>query len=86
MADKIFTPAEVKILIMGLVTTIEDIEAVYKSPKYPFTPESRKDMKDMLECALSAKKKLEDVVNKGEAFHLAEYKDGDEKDFLTKQS
>lgn len=86
MAKEIFSPAEVKILIMGLVTVIEDIEAVNNDPKYPFTPESRKDMKDMLECAKSARKKLEDVVNKGVAFNLAPYEEGDEKDFLTKQS
>jgi len=86
MADEIFTPAEVKIIIMGLVTIQEDIEAVHKDPKHPFTPESRKDMKEMLEAANSAISKLEKVVNKGMAFYVAQYEEGDEKDFLTKES
>lgn len=86
MATEIFSPAEVKIIILGLQTTIEDLEAVSKDIRHPFTPESRKDMKDMLAAGYSAKKKLEDVVNKGVAFVLEEYKEGDEKDFLTKQS
>lgn len=86
MSGQIFTPAEIKILILGLVTVQEDIQACNNDPKLPFTPESRKDMKDMLAAANSAKMKLESVVNKGVAFHIAQYEEGDEKEFLTQES
>ena len=86
MATEIFTPNELKSIILGLVTYIEDLEAVANDPKLPFTPESRKDMRDMLDSGRSAKRKLEDVVNKGIAFRLDDYQEGDEKDFLTKES
>ena len=86
MPSQLFTPAELKIIVLGLVTVTEDIEACHMDQKYPFTPESRKDMKDMLQNAKSAKAKLESVINKGQAFHVAQYEEGDEKDFLTKES
>lgn len=86
MATEIFTPNELKMIIQGITICIEDLDAVRNDPKYPFTPESRKDMKDMWEAATSAKKKLEGVVNKGIAFKLDKYNEGDEKDFLTKES
>lgn len=86
MPKEIFTPAEIKILILGLVTVQEDLETGSKNQQYNFTPEARKDMKDMLDAANSARKKLEGVVNKGIAFEVAQYEEGDEKDFLTKQS
>lgn len=69
---------------MALQTTIEDLQATSKDPKIPFTPEARKDMKDMLSTALSAAQKMEKAT--GHALRLDPYQEGDEQEFLTKQS
>lgn len=86
MEQEIFNQGELKIIVMGIERIVEDLEAVSKNPNYPFTPEARKDMNDMLAAAYSSKKKLEKVANKGVAFKIEQYEEGDEKDFLTKQS
>lgn len=80
----VLTPPEIKILVMSLAGTIEDFEAVGKDPRLPWTPEARKDMKEMLTHAYSAKKKLEKTT--GFEVRLDPYVEGDEKDMLTKES
>lgn len=86
MATEIFTPKEVKVIIMGIERIVEDFESISKDASIPFTPDARKDIKGILSTAISCKKKLEEVINKGAAFQMAEYKQGDEDEFLTKQS
>ena len=69
---------------MALETFIEDNTAMRTDQTIPFNPEARKMMMDMFETASSALKKIQDAS--GYAVMLDEYKDGDEKEFLTKQS
>lgn len=78
------TPKEVTITQMALSGLIEDIEAVCNDPKYPFTPEARKDLKDMLQHARSALSKI--AIASGALVKLDPYNEGDEQDFFTKQS
>lgn len=86
MPTEIFNQAEIKIIILGLQTTLEDLEEASKNQNFNFTPDARKDMREMITAGYSAKKKLEEVVHKGIAFKLDKYQEGDEKDFITKQS
>lgn len=86
MPRELFNNGELKIFVMGIERIIEDFEAISKDQSIPFTPEARKDMKDILTASYSAKKKLEMVINKGVAFKMEEYREGDEDEFLTKQS
>lgn len=76
------TSTEVMVIQMALQVMIEDNEAVMKDVKFPFTPQARKEMKEMLECAKSARAKI--VSISGKDVQLDPYTEGDEKDFLTK--
>ena len=78
------TPKEVKVIHMALETFIEDNTAMRKDASIPFNPEARVMMKDMFEIASSALKKIQ--LASGYAVRLDPYNQGDEKEFLTKQS
>lgn len=80
----IVTPDEIAVIQMGLQTVIEDIDAGLKNPMFPFTPETRKEMKDMLACCRSALLKVQAVS--GRTLQMDPYKPGDETEFLTKES
>lgn len=78
------TPKEVKITQMALQTFMEDNEAISKDQSIPLTPQARADMEDMYINAKSAYEKI--AKASGYAVKLDPYNEGDEKDFLTKQS
>lgn len=78
------TPKEVAITQMALSGLIEDLEAVSTNQNYPFTPEARQQQKDMLESARSSLAKI--AKASGKLVKLDPYKEGDEDEFLTKQS
>jgi hypothetical protein len=80
----VLSPQEVACIQMALGVQIEDMEAVIKNPNLPFLPEVRKDMKDILLNSRSALAKIELVS--GHNLKLDPYKEGDELEFLTKQS
>lgn len=69
---------------MALEVFIEDNTAMRTDQSIPFNPEAREMMKDMFETATSALKKIQETS--GYAVMLDEYKEGDEREFLTKQS
>lgn len=75
---------EVSVVQMALSGVIEDLESAMKNQNFPFTPESRKDMKDILSHSKSALAKI--AVASGKMLKLEPFKDGDELDFLTKPS
>ena len=79
-----FTPEEVTVIQMALQNTIEDLETVGKDPTIPFTPEARKDQREILACAKSALSKVQ--ATSGHAVQMDPYKDGDEQEFFTKES
>jgi hypothetical protein len=78
------TPKEVIITQMALSSIIEDLEVVSKDPQLPFTPEARKDQRDMIQNAKSALDKI--ALASGELIKLDPYNEGDEREFLTKES
>jgi hypothetical protein len=86
MDQQMLTPTEIKTIIVALQGVIEDMGPVINNPKYNFTPDFRKGMKDVFTNATSAKAKLEAIVNRGDAFRFEPYQPGDENEFLTKQS
>ena len=84
MNKNTLTPDEVLITQIALSATIEDMEVIAKDHTIPFTPEARKSQRDMLAAAKSAHKKI--AAASGQLIQLDPYKEGDETDFLTKQS
>jgi hypothetical protein len=83
-AEKIyFNPNEVKAISMGLGIMLDDIDSPLMKQQ-PWTPEARKDFKEMKEAARSAAAKLEKFT--GIKCALPPYNDGDENEFLTKES
>lgn len=79
-----FNPQEVAVLTMALGGLIEDLNTVAKDPTIPWTPEAKKDQKDIVGAAKSAAAKLEKFT--GVKCNLPPYKPGDENEFFTKQS
>lgn len=78
------TPKEVRVIQIALITMIEDVTETTQNVTIPFTPEARSISKDIL---LNAKSALEKIAKtSGHAVQLDAYQDGDEKEFLTKQS
>ena len=80
----ILTPEEVLISQMALSALIEDLETVSKDPTIPFNPEARKHQREMLAAAKGAHSKL--AAASGKLVKLDPYKEGDEKEFFTKES
>jgi hypothetical protein len=81
-----FNREEVTVISMGLGMILEDMNSVNngKQGLYPWTPEARKDAKDIYAAAKSAANKLEKFA--GIKSELPPYVEGDEKDFFTKES
>ena len=75
---------EVAAIAMGLALVIENMEEIKKNPAIPWTPEARKMQKEIIQSAKSAPAKIEMVS--GFECRLDSYRDGDENEFLTKQS
>ncbi len=78
------TPKEVKVIHMALEIFIEDNTAMRTDQTLPFNVEARVMMKDLFNTATSALKKIQ--LASGYAVQLDPYNEGDEKEFLTKQS
>ncbi len=77
-------PDEGKFLAMAIVAVLEDIRSSAKNVNYNWTPETRKDLKDMIAAGTSLRIKLQRLGFNME--NLPPYVFGDENDFLTKQS
>lgn len=78
-----FNPDEVKIISMGLAYILEDFNSK-NIQQQPWTPDARKAQKEMVTAARSAAAKLEKFA--GVKCELPPYNDGDENEFLTKES
>jgi hypothetical protein len=78
------TPKEIKATIIALTGIIEDLESSLKNTDFNFNPAARKDMKDLLATSKSALEKFRNTS--GFTATLEPYKEGDENEFLTKQS
>jgi hypothetical protein len=77
-------PDEAKFLSMAVVALIEELNSTSKNVNLNWNPETRKDLKDMIAAGSSLKVKLNKL-----GFDMRElppYIDGEEKDYLTKES
>lgn len=77
-------PDEAKFISMAVVAMIEQLQNTATNNLINWNPASRKDLKEMLSAGSSLKIKLQKL-----GFDMRElppYIDGEEKDFLTKQS
>lgn len=81
-----FNPAEVTAIGLGLARVIEDFDAIKKgeNANIPWAPEFRKMQGEILSACRSAAHKLEKFA--GYKCELPPYEEGDEDEFLTKQS
>lgn len=77
-------PKEVIIIQMALGTMIEDFEATMNDPRFNFTPEARKEQKEIYATAKSALAKI--ALVSGALVKIDPYNEGDEIEFLTKES
>lgn len=84
MSKNNLTPDEVTVIQMALSGMIEDLETVGKDPTLPFTPQARKEQKEILTTARSAHGKM--ALASGMEVKLDKYNEGDENEFFTKQS
>jgi hypothetical protein len=80
----VLAPKEITLIQMALESTIEDLQVTMKNPKLPFTPEARRDMEDMLKTGRTALVKIR--AASGNIVRLDPFKEGDEKEFMTKES
>lgn len=77
-------PDEAKFISMAVLSMIETLEETSKDQHTNWNPETRKQLKEMTTAGVSLKIKLQKL-----GFDMRElppYLEGDEKDFLTKQS
>lgn len=84
MSKNNLTPDEVAVIQMALSGMIQDLEEVGKDPTIPFTPQARKDQREILTAARSAHSKI--ALASGAEVKLDKYEEGDEQEFFTKQS
>lgn len=85
MTNNLFLkPDEARLLSMAVVSMIEQLTATSKNQKINWNPAARKDFKDMLAAGESLRIKLKKLDF--DMRDLPPYLDGDENEFLTKQS
>lgn len=85
MTNNLFLkPDEARLLSMAVVSIIEQLRATSKNQNINWNPEARKDFKDMLAAGESLRLKLNKLGF--DMSNLPPYIDGDEKEFLTRQS
>lgn len=77
-------PDEAKFISMAIVGMLEDLQSAYKNSFINFNPEARKDLKEMILAGNSLKIKLQKLGL--DMRDLPDYAQGDEDEFLTKQS
>lgn len=75
---------EAKFLAMAVLSQIELLEDNSKNQLINWTPESRRDLKEMITAGKSLRVKMKSIGI--DMIDLPEYFDGDEDEFLTKQS
>ena len=77
-------PDEAKFLGMAVVAKIEELEESAKNPSFNWNPEARKYLREMIEAGKSLRIKMGKLGMPVEP--LPPYLEGDEDEFLTKQS
>lgn len=75
-----FSENEVTIIQLALISQKEDLEIVINNTSLEFTPQATAELENMMRHTESAIKKLE--LAAGRSTPVAEFKPGDEKEFL----
>lgn len=77
-------PDEGKFLALAVIGTLDQLKESMKKPLMNWTPETRKQLKEMVDAGTSLSIKLQRL-----GFNMSDlppFMDGDENEFLTKQS
>lgn len=77
-------PDEAKFLSMAVIAMIEQLHDTAINPDINWNPETRRDLKGMIDAGNSLKIKMQKLGI--DTRDLPPYLDGDENEFLTKQS
>lgn len=77
-------PDEAKFLAMAVLATLEDIIDTSKNVQLNFTPEVRKDLKEMIAAGTALRIKMNKLGF--DMRDLPKVEPGEEKDYLTKES
>lgn len=77
-------PNEAKFIALSVVSLLDQLKESARNPEIPFNPEARKDLKQMIEAGTSLQIKLKKLGFNVD--DLPPYMDGDETEFLTKES
>lgn len=77
-------PDEAKFLGMAVVDVVENLQNRAKDPALPWTPESRRTLREMIEAGTALRIKLGKLGI--DVRDLPPYFPGDENEFLTKES
>lgn len=78
------TPPEAMAIELGLARLIEELKITGQNPQINWNPEARQTQREITEAAHSAAKKLEALT--GRKVDLPPFREGDQDEFLTKQS
>lgn len=85
MTNQLFLkPNEGKFLSMSVLSMLEQLKETSQNQQINWNPETRRDLRDMIEAGTSLKIKLDKLGF--DMRDLPPYIDGDEEEFLTKQS
>lgn len=77
-------PEEKKFFSMAVVSTLDKLEAISRNPKIPWTPESRKVLREMTEAGNKLRDKLKKLGF--DMRPLPDLEEDEENDYLTKES
>lgn len=75
---------EAKFAVMAMSQTLENLEGTLKNQKIPWTPDSRKVIKDMIAAGTSARVKICSLT--GINPDMPDLEPGEEDDYITKPS
>ena len=77
-------PNEAKFISMAVLRMLDELQDVSKNQLINWNPEARKDLKDMIESGNDLKVKMKKIGF--DMRDLPPYLEGDENEFLTKES
>lgn len=77
-------PEEGKFLALSVINLLELLKDTSQNPKIPWNPEARKQHREMMEAGKSLSAKLKKLGF--DMTDLPPFMDGDEQEFLTKES
>lgn len=77
-------PDEMKFLALAVLSKLEDLDKSQRNPKLNWNPETRKLLKVMVDAGTALKVKMQKLGC--DMRDIPEFEEGDEDEFLTKES